>query len=301
MTEPETPTLETRVAELASPNGRGLNGRGLNGRGLNGAELGGLLVSVDFAGVRSASSVDDPMSAVWLQGSVFHGLEAGTQRSGQDFLGARFTGNLDNGAKVELRVDDIQPGTGTDADVWSYRVSYRDTASGLWKPACTAADGSAVGAIAVDASWNYQEGVAGGGARFDSPGVFTFACEGAAIAKCVRFGYRPWGTTADGRSLADHHQACTRMVRADFCGDGTSYTQDGNWVNLYDAVGVQTDSEAWRFEAEWTADGASCFSASTRAGSQPVSCPAKANVTACGERTHFRSGTLLMSEVPPTL
>ncbi|MFP2933421.1 ADYC domain-containing protein [Pyxidicoccus sp. 3LG] len=298
--EPEAPTLQSHVAELAAPNGRGLNGRGLNGRGLNGSELGGLLVSVDFAGVRSSGTADDPMSSVWLQGSVFHGYNGGVEVSGQDFLGARFIGNLDNGATVELRVDDIQPGTDADEDVWVYRVSYQDTSDGSWKPACAAADGSALGAIAVGGSWNYKEGVAGGGARLDNPRVFTFACEGAAIAKCVRFGYRPWGTTADGRSLSDHHQACTRMVRADFCGDGTSYTQDGNWVNLFDNVGVQADTEAWQFEAEWNADGASCFSSTTRASGQPVSCSARATVSACGQRTHFRTGTLLMSEVPPT-
>ncbi|HLL81487.1 MAG TPA: hypothetical protein VK420_02505, partial [Longimicrobium sp.] len=38
------PTLESRVAELASPNGRNLNGRNLNG-----SELGQTLVSVGFA------------------------------------------------------------------------------------------------------------------------------------------------------------------------------------------------------------------------------------------------------------
>lgn len=290
--EPVEPTLQSRVAELASPNGRNLNGRNLNGTG-----LGQPLVSVDFAGVRSASSVDDPLSAVWLQGSVFQGYEGARMLGGLDFLGARFVGNLGDGTKVDLRVDAIQPGSDTDEDVWSYRVSYLDTTDGTWKPACAAEDGSALGAIPVPGRWNFAQGVAGGGARVDDPTVFTFACEGAAIAKCVRFGYRPWGTTADGRGLADHHQACTRMVRADFCGDGTSHTQEGNWVNLYDVVGVQSDTEAWLLEAEWDADGARCFSASTRA-SLPVSCPGKAQLPECGKPGHFRTGTLLMSEVP---
>jgi hypothetical protein len=297
VTEPEAPTLQSRVAELASPNGRNLNGRNLNGRNLNGTELGQLLVSVDLAGVQSAASVDDPMRSVWLQGSVFHGVEGSSEVSGMDFLGARFVGNLGDGARLTLRVDAIQPGQGD--DVWSYRVSFHDTVDGLWKPACPAADGSALNAIPVAGRWNYQQGVAGGGTRIDDPTVFTFACEDAAIAKCVRFGYRPWETTADGRGLADFHEACTRMVRADFCGDGTSHTQDGNWVNLYDAAGVQQDTEAWLLEAEWATDGARCFSSSTRA-SQPVSCPGKAQLPDCGQSTHFRTGTLLMSEVPPT-
>ncbi|MFP2912751.1 ADYC domain-containing protein [Pyxidicoccus sp. 3LFB2] len=293
------PTLESRVAELASPNGRNLNGRNLNGRNLNSSELGQALVSVNLAGVRAASSVDDPMSSVWLQGSVFHGFNAGQAISGTAFLGARFVGNLGDGQTVDLRVDSIQPGTQANADVWSYRVSFLDTVDGVWKPACPAADGSALDAIPVGGRWNYQQGVAGGGARIDDPTVFTFACEDAAIAKCVRFGYRPWATTADGRSLADHHQACTRMVRADFCGDGTSHTVDGSWVNLYDTAGVQQDTEAWLLEAEWNAEGALCSTASTRAGQQ-VSCPNKPQLSACGQVGHFRTGTLLMSEVPAT-
>ena len=292
VTEPETPTLGSRMAELASPNGRNLNGRNLNG-----TQLGQTLVSVDLSGVRPSTSVDDPLRSVWLQGSVFHGYDGTTEVSGLDFLGAHFVGNLGDGARVDLRVDAIQPGTDADANVWTYRVSFLDTVDGVWKPACPAADGSALGAIPVEGAWNYQQGVAGGGERIDDPTVFTFACEDAAIAKCVRFGYRPWETTADGRDMAAYHQACTRMVRADFCGDGTSHTQDGSWVNLYDGLGVQQDTETWLLEAEWDAQGARCFSSTTRSA-EAVSCPGKAQLPGCGQRAHFRTGTLIMSEVP---
>lgn len=294
VTESE-PALRSGVAELAAPNGRNLNGRNLNGRNLNTIELGQLLVSVDLAGARIAEEV---LGAVRLEGSVFHGVASSGPVSGQAFQGARFTGNLGSGDTVELRVDGIEPGTGADADVWSYRVSYYDTAEALWKPACAAEDGSALGAIPVAGRWDYRQGVTGGGAKVDDAARFTFACEGAAIAKCVRFGYRPWATTADGLSLADHHQACTRMVRADFCGDGTSHTTDGQWVNLHDAVDVQADTEAWLHEAEWDAHGARCFTETTRAA-QAVSCPGQTPRTICGKQAHFQTGTLIMSEVPP--
>ncbi|WP_426756578.1 ADYC domain-containing protein [Myxococcus sp. Y35] len=289
-----TPALRVSVAELAAPNGRNLNGRNLNGRNLNTTELGQMLVSVDLAGARLA---DAALGDVRLEGSVFHGVAAGAPVSGEGFLGARFTGNLGSGGTVELRVDDIQPGTGADADVWVYRVSYFDAGEGLWKPACPAEDGTALGAIPVMGRWDYRQGVQGGGAKVADAERFTFACEGAAIAKCVRFGYRPWASTASGASLADHHQACTRMVRADFCGDGTSHTDDGNWVNLYDSVGVQADSETWLHEAEWDTDGARCFTQTTRAA-QAVSCP-RTQLPGCGKQAHFQAGTLLMSEVPP--
>ncbi|QDF02101.1 ADYC domain-containing protein [Myxococcus xanthus] len=295
VSEAEPVALREGVAELAAPNGRNLNGRNLNGRNLNTPELGQLLVSVDLVGARIAAEV---VGAVRLEGSVFHGVASSGPVSGQAFLGARFTGNLDSGDTVELRVDGIEPGTGADADVWAYQVSYYDAADALWKPACAAADGSALGAIPIAGRWDYRQGVPGGGGKVDDAARFTFACEGAAIAKCVRFGYRPWGTTADGLSLAGHHQACTRMVRADFCGDGTSHTTDGQWVNLHDGVDVQTDTEAWLHEAEWDADGARCFTQTTRAA-QAVSCPGQTQRTHCGKWAHFQAGTLIMSEVPP--
>ena len=54
---------------------------------------------------------------------------------------------------------------------------------------------------------------------------------GGAIAKCVLWGYRPWATY-NGTPLAQYHQACTRMVRADYCGTGTSYTVTGNRISV---------------------------------------------------------------------
>jgi hypothetical protein len=110
----------------------------------------------------------------------------------------------------------------------------------------------------------------------------------------VRFGYAPW-RSVNGVSLEQHHQACTRMVRADFCGNGTSYTVDGNWVNIYDSLSVQLDTEAWVPEAEWTAGGATCFTSQTRA-TTPIACGEKL-VPSCA--TSFSNKALLISETPP--
>ncbi|NVJ26668.1 ADYC domain-containing protein [Myxococcus eversor] len=292
-------TLGTQVAELSSPNGRNLNGRNLNGRNLNGDELGQMLVAVRFAGVERADPGAPSLMRTWLDGSVFRAdAQDGSVLSGVDFVGARFVGELGSGDTVALRVDDIQPGSD---DVWTYRVSYYSLADNTWKPACQAADGSALNAIPMVGRWDYREGVAGGGAKIEDTQTFTFACEGAAIAKCVRFGYRPWATTTTGHSMAPLHQACTRMVRADFCGNGTSYTVDGNWVNLYDASGVQHDSESWAVEAEWDAEGARCRAPTTRAGAREITCASRSSLPTCGQQQNFLLGTLLMSEVPPAV
>ena len=47
-----------------------------------------------------------------------------------------------------------------------------------------------------------------------------------------------------------------RMIRADYCGDGTSWTVNGRTIDLYDGLGINVDTSAWTFEAEWTPSGA---------------------------------------------
>jgi hypothetical protein len=98
-------------------------------------------------------------------------------------------------------------------------------------------------------------------------------------------------------SLATRHQACTRLLRADYCGDGTSHTVDSMQVNMYDAMGLRTDSEEWGFEAEWDARGAICADTSRLPNTTPA-CAARLNEKGCGDVSNFDKGTLLFSEIP---
>jgi hypothetical protein len=66
-----------------------------------------------------------------------------------------------------------------------------------------------------------------------------------------------------GESLWDYHQACVRMVRADYGGDGTGYTRTGNLVDIFDGLGIRQPGsdlrdQALEFEAAWGPDGAVC-------------------------------------------
>jgi hypothetical protein len=98
-------------------------------------------------------------------------------------------------------------------------------------------------------------------------------------------------------------QSCVRLLRSDFCGDGTPYTVDGNRVNLYDNVGIQLDTMGWSVEAEWTPHGALCISQSrmTRfmnAGGVVPSCATQlSRGLTCGV---FTSGALLVDEIEST-
>ncbi len=290
-------TLAQAEAALATTNGTNLNGTNLNGRNLNGDPLGRMLAWVDFAGARPAGGAEtgsDTFKSVWLQGSVFFGKWSGQTLWGTDFIGARFTGRLDDGSPLTLRVDSAQQGQGADQDVWTYRVSYRSPTNGQWYPICQDAAGQPVDAIPLAGRWDYRQGVPGvGGTKYDDASTFTFACKGAALAKCVGYGYKPWASV-NGVSLAAHHQACTRLIRADYCGDGASHTVDGQWVNLYDALGVQVDTAPWSLEARWDTEGARCLTSSNRS-STPVTCGGTVLPTCAGGAS---SSVLLHSEVP---
>lgn len=62
--------------------------------------------------------------------------------------------------------------------------------------------------------------------------------------------------------LKDYHQACTRMLRADYCGDGKPWTLDGTLLDIFDYLEppIQLREEKWTFEARWQPTGAMCLS-----------------------------------------
>lgn len=92
------------------------------------------------------------------------------------------------------------------------------------------------------------------GAHTSDPEVVTYSCTSGVIAKCVSWGYAPWVVGPDV------HAACTRMARADYCGDGTPWTMDGTHIGAHDTLGVRARLAAGTmvFEAAWSAAGAVC-------------------------------------------
>jgi hypothetical protein len=94
------------------------------------------------------------------------------------------------------------------------------------------------------------------GDRHDSDTLTTFACRNGVIAKCVLWGYAPEHV---GAAI---HQACTRMARADYCGDGISYTRDGTAIDVFDRRGIVSaaNEPGFLFEAGWNESGAVCVS-----------------------------------------
>lgn len=171
---------------------------------------------------------------------------------GNDIVGSTWTGNLSDSTTVTLKIEEAKRLEGDNHDVWSYRFSV--SAHGVTLPLCVDSAGHAVFADTVGGTWNFAEGVPGGGAYQPDSTQFTIACRGSTIAKCLEVGYKPWdGAT---RELA----SCVRALRADYCGDGTPFTVDGTQIRVFDDLEIQPDDSSWVPEAEWSPDGALCVS-----------------------------------------
>ena len=280
---------------LTTPNGSNLNGSNLNGSNLNGNDLSQFMVSVNYLPAKHSGA---QLDQVWLEGTTFKGVKASRFFSGADFQSAEFQGNLGSGGTVRLRVNAISAAPAPNQDLSLYDVSFLDS-TGVWQPACRDSSGAPALAMPLHGTWDYRSGVPGGGAKTEDPARFTFACMGGAIAKCVLWGYRPW-STYNNVSLSAYHQACTRLVRADYCGDGTSYTQNGNRINLYDPLGIQQDTEDWAFEAEWDTGGARCIYPLNRSHAGIPCFDARSDYF-CGQNMSQNQGALLRNETPSLL
>ncbi|MCY1019473.1 ADYC domain-containing protein [Pyxidicoccus sp. MSG2] len=198
-------------------------------------------------------------------------------------VGTVFQGTSGDGRPVEVAICGAEPAP-SDPEVMWYRIEAWNPGAREWENPCIS-NGYVPDprAMVVQGLWTTR------GDHQDAPGRLTLACELGAISKCINWGYKPW-EVRQGRSLADLHQACTRMARADYCGDGRSHTPEYTTIDMYDALGVLSrtakSSASWdlsraSFEAAWAPDGATCL-ARTRDGRSVASilaeCPGRFHV-----------------------
>ncbi|MBP6849777.1 MAG: hypothetical protein KA201_38820, partial [Kofleriaceae bacterium] len=175
------------------------------------------------------------------------------------------------------------------ADVYRYKLSWYEPAHnfipGTWRAMCA----NDAYAVASAGSWglgtvsrNGRTEIYDRGQLSTSTSQVTFSCEDTGpIAKCIYAGYKPW--LAAGPSYT---QACVRMVRADYCGDGIAHTSDGTPIEATDVAGLNAPlTSAWGFEAEWGATGAICASQLRYDSLDPLTGqPLSTTLAACGVR-----------------
>jgi len=159
-------------------------------------------------------------------------------------------------------------------------VAYRITVdvAGRSEALCgTDATGSPVLAIRLPGTWDHRTGVKGGGDHVSDNQHFTLACQGSTLEKCAEL-YSPWTST----QAAAAFQTCTRVLRADYCGDGTPHTSPGVVIDIKDRLGkdFQPGSAHWSDEAIWGEQGAGCL-ANLRAAALVPDCFARIENPSC--------------------
>jgi hypothetical protein len=247
--------------------GMTMQGMTMQGMTMQGMRLGGATIDGDSLG------------NVHVEHGEVVAVRKGVVLRGADLVGAHFKADVRNTAvtppkaavaeyrvtSVELEDPDYDP-TGT-GDTYLYTLEQWVPDTSSWQPACPAdTDGRRV-AIPLAATWDEHGDRQPGGSRF------TFGCTFGVIAKCYRWGYRPW-VTGYG-DLAQMHWACTRMARADYCGDGTPHTRNGTQINIWDKLPAPGPIQrraglplpygplpmpGMLFEAGWNTGGAVCLS-----------------------------------------
>ncbi|WP_439614254.1 ADYC domain-containing protein [Reyranella sp.] len=214
---------------------------------LAGLAIGGALIGAPSAFEAAAQSSPGPapkMSSLGVDGTeIVVTLGDGRTLRSKDLIGAvlkvRFEGQP---ADVRIAVAEPDP-EDKSKTVWLHTFEARQ-ADGTWANLCGPG----------------PDGRRQGFALKTSDGGLDLTCTSGAVGKCVRFGYRPWATGSDGKSLAPQHAACVRMVRGDYGGAGEAFTRDGMSIDLYDPQGLQAAEMAadQAFEAGWTPEGAVC-------------------------------------------
>lgn len=201
----------------------------------------------DSAGAAAAPRIDVSQAKFRID------LGEGRILEGADLVGIILHLRDRTGEPLEVRIDSVtsaldRPETGVEL----YGLSRRGS-GGAWAPLCKpGADGRALGFPLPAAAPSDKDGRLGGDG-------FSIACTAGARGKCVMLGYRPWARTPNGESLQPYFEACVRMMRADYCGDGRSHTRPGIQIDMWDRAGVQVTQSDMPFEAAWGPDGAVCL------------------------------------------
>ncbi|MBL9107086.1 MAG: hypothetical protein JNL82_39670 [Myxococcales bacterium] len=292
--EGEVYELRAAVDNSSQLNGQFLNGQFLNGQFLNGQFLNSGVLSGDDGAtdmIHATELVFDGAAAqaVWLEGSQLFVRDAG----GVVVAGAAVNKlklkydlrDLGVAKKKVIKISHAQP-IKPGSDVWVHDIEVKE-GNGVWKSLCVDGGGQPTQAILLNDVWN----PATGDRAKHTADSLTYACRGTALAKCVEWGYKPWASVG-GTSLYNYHQACSRMVRADYCGDGVAHTVNGTPIHVTDKKGVQAvdPNIDYVVEAEWSARGATCLNrANTRLPGQDIEC----SLPACG--TSFSSGGIIQS------
>jgi hypothetical protein len=258
-----TSSVEQHGMEMQGMEMQGMEMQGMEMQGMEmqGFQLGGATIGgVDLDNVRvEKGEVVAEQNGVTLRGTALNGAH---------FIAQAAT-NADPPVVgyVEYRITAVTPESSSydpthTGNTYLYTLEQNVDGTDNWQPACGADYDDNHVAIPTTGIWDAQ------GNRVESSTLFTFGCTTGVIAKCYRWGYRPW-VTGYG-DMVSTHWTCTRLARADYCGNGISNTHDGTTINVWDRLPapgpiqkrgpLNLPPAGMMLEAGWNTGGAVCLS-----------------------------------------
>ena len=257
-----TPAVETSITVQGEATQQGTQLQGLQ---LQGTQLSGMTMSgFQFT---NATLNGTALNNVRIEHGEVVAEQGGVTLHGTSLRNAHLIAQVHNAStsvNVEYRIAGVETEPGTydptgSGGTYLYNLEQNVDGTGSYATACPADADGRTAAIPLAATWNDH------GDRVESTTLFTFGCTTGVIAKCYRWGYRPW-VTGYG-DLVTTHQICTRMARADYCGNGTSHTHENTAINAWDNLPSPgpimphgTTPSGMVFEAGWNTSGAVCLS-----------------------------------------
>ncbi len=188
--------------------------------------------------------------------------------TGAQLIGGSLRYENHSGAMTVVEIDAVdttQSWTATPYDIERYKLGIRLNGSDELTPICSSATD-----MDDDDAW----AVLISGERYDWPGKsvvasgaqgddwFNIACVGNGLYKMKLMGYDPEPPTDSPYSTTDdERQATLKMLTADYCGTGTSFTEAGTalaWHNE-DDWSYNLPNASTTQEAMWNVGGAVCL------------------------------------------
>ncbi|MBL9100602.1 MAG: hypothetical protein JNL82_06580 [Myxococcales bacterium] len=137
--------------------------------------------------------------------------------------------------------------------------------------------------------------------HYQDPDWVTLACADEAAYKTKRLGYGPMSALGPPNPAAskDQRDATLKMITADYCGTGESFTAQGTGLYYEDRAGIVVayTHNVQLTEALWTKDGALCLDFPRHTDREKVS--EVCDLPYCGALDHYQAGIVWQTGVPP--